>query len=325
MQGFAARRVDNGVVSVTIVPDLGAKLSSLRDLRSGREWLWVSDRLPFARHDSGAPYVEVADSGGWDECFPTVAPCGRVAGWDRSLPDHGEVWSRAWDVSVDIAADASAATVAASVTIDGSYTFGRTIAMRAGSARLDFSYRVEDLTGRDRPFIWSSHPLFAIEPGMGIELPEGCGVEVWSEAGGTAFAGAGTRAWPVRARVGEEEHLLTHVPPRGAGLAGKLWTRPLANGATAALHADDGSIRFLLGERLAQVGVWVNASGWTGIGGEPYFNLALEPCIGAQDSLLVAVAEEQCFAELPANGQVTWDMAVLLEAAVLELGRDDQG
>ncbi|MDP9381556.1 MAG: hypothetical protein M3Q29_15690 [Chloroflexota bacterium] len=34
----------------------------------------------------------------------------------------------------------------------------------------------------------------------------------------------------------------------------------------------------------------VRAGGWSGTGGQPYYNLALEPCIGAQDSLQEAVS-----------------------------------
>ncbi len=98
-------------------------------------------------------------------------------------------------------------------------------------------------------------------------------------------------------------------------VAAKLWTRPLGPGASAALHAADGSIRFVLGDGVDQYGLWFNADGWTGIGGAPYYNLALEPCIGAQDTLFDAVEVERLAPTLPGNGFATWSLTVTLEAS----------
>ena len=36
---------------------------------------------------------------------------------------------------------------------------------------------------------------------------------------------------------------------------------------------------------VPQVGVWINCRGWAPPGRTPYYNLALEPCIGAPDRL----------------------------------------
>ena len=38
-------------------------------------------------------------------------------------------------------------------------------------------------------------------------------------------------------------------------------------------------------EEVPQVGVWINCRGWAPPGRAPYYNLALEPCIGAPDRL----------------------------------------
>jgi len=75
IQGFEALTVSNDVLSLTIVPDLGGKITSIRDLRTGREWLWTSDELPYRRLSYGASYLRQADTGSWDDCFPTVAAC----------------------------------------------------------------------------------------------------------------------------------------------------------------------------------------------------------------------------------------------------------
>src|SRR5215471_9935677 len=75
LEGFEAVVVDTGALSLSVVPALGGKVSSLRDLRNGREWMWRHPRLPYRAGDPAASYVATADTGGWDECFPSVAPC----------------------------------------------------------------------------------------------------------------------------------------------------------------------------------------------------------------------------------------------------------
>ena len=76
VSGFPAIALRSEELEVVVVPTLGMKLTNLRRLR-GREWLWRNDQLPLALPKHGASYGETADSGGWDECFPTVAESGR--------------------------------------------------------------------------------------------------------------------------------------------------------------------------------------------------------------------------------------------------------
>src|SRR5690349_24928658 len=95
--GFPAVALRNDEIEVVAVPTVGMKLTHLRKLR-GREWLWRNPELPLALPKPGASFVDTADSGGWDECFPTVGPSpmpGAPAG-APALPDHGELWSADW-------------------------------------------------------------------------------------------------------------------------------------------------------------------------------------------------------------------------------------
>lgn len=70
------------------------------------------------------------------------------------------------------------------MAVDGSYRFRRMLTLQAGGADLEVAYRLEDLIGHDRPYIWSAHPLFAVEPAMGIELPSDSAIRVWRTADG---------------------------------------------------------------------------------------------------------------------------------------------
>src|SRR3954467_8651890 len=101
VSGFPAVALRSPFIELVAVPALGMKLTNLRRL-AGREWLWRSDQIPLAPPKPGSSYVDTADSGGWDECFPTVGACpipGAPPGKSQ-LPDHGELWSAAWTSSV---------------------------------------------------------------------------------------------------------------------------------------------------------------------------------------------------------------------------------
>ncbi|MEN8172470.1 MAG: hypothetical protein ABFS03_06270, partial [Chloroflexota bacterium] len=39
--------VNTGALSLGLIPELGGKINSLKDLRTGREWLWSNPRLSF--------------------------------------------------------------------------------------------------------------------------------------------------------------------------------------------------------------------------------------------------------------------------------------
>jgi hypothetical protein len=65
---------------------------------------------------------------------------------------------------------------------------------------------------------------------------------------------------------------------------------------------------------LPQIAFWMNLGAWAGDGGAPYYNLGLEPCIGAQDSLAEAVTERNLFATLPPCESRAWWLEIELTA-----------
>jgi hypothetical protein len=96
IQGFDALQLAHRGARVRVIPELGGKIASLE--LGGREWLWTSDVLPYRAPVDGTSYVETADSGGYDECFPAVGACTIPRGIPRwggiALPDHGELWAQ---------------------------------------------------------------------------------------------------------------------------------------------------------------------------------------------------------------------------------------
>src|SRR6266481_4178400 len=97
-QGFEVFILSNQEVELAVVPELGARIISLKDLRTGREWLWHPTKgLKLFRNRAGENF-ESSPLVGMDECLPTIAPCC----WrGRDLPDHGEVWATNWSLDLE--------------------------------------------------------------------------------------------------------------------------------------------------------------------------------------------------------------------------------
>lgn len=311
VQGFAALTLSNGLISLTYLPELGGKISSLKDLRSGREWLWTNAALKYRKLPYGTSYVADADTGGWDECFPTVTACNypRRPFTGTPLPDHGEIWPRRWQTEVVDGMNGLRGSVRGTAL---PYEFERTVTLLPGAPLVRLDYRVRSLTDEDLVFIWSAHPLFAIEPGMEVALPAGAEVNCFSSLPDGFLAKDARLDWPAQVEHSGRDLDLSVMPPHDTGVACKLWSNPLSDG-WAALRAPDGELRFDFDPQLVpQVGIWLNAGAWSGAGGEPYYNLGLEPCIGAQDSLAEAVDVYGQHAVLPGRGERCWWLEVRL-------------
>ncbi len=314
-EGLEVVRMSNGLVSLTLMPGLGGKLSSLRDLRNDREWLWRHPRMPYRSLPHGSSYIHEADTGGWDECFPSVAPCSYPAEpWaGAAIQDHGELWSQPARLQLrHLGAAVALETTWRGVALP--YSFSRAVRLAADSPRLRVDYRVVSHSDAPLPFIWSAHPLIAIEPGMELRTPPGARFN----CNGTSPPGltdslAGL-PFPLTAQMPGGPLSLERLPAPEAALSMKLWSDPLAEG-WAALTARDGALRMSwdVGE-LPQLALWLNLGAWAGDGGTPYYNLGIEPCIGAQDSLATAVTERNMYATLPPRGARSWRLEVELTA-----------
>src|SRR6185437_8390562 len=186
---FGSAELRAGATRVVVVPALGGKIIAME--LGGREWLWRS-RARAARPADGASYRDTGDTGGIDECFPTVAPCVLPTGVARygglALPDHGELWSQPSTFALDTRDDG----VYASCAWHGrrmAYRFVRTIVARA-SAQVEIRYAVTNDGRAPLPFVWSSHAAFPLDKDTRVVLPESTRVRVWAEQG-IALGGPG--------------------------------------------------------------------------------------------------------------------------------------
>jgi galactose mutarotase-like enzyme len=286
------------------------KLTNLRRL-DGREWLWRSDQIPLAPPKPGTSYVETADSGGWDECFPTVGPCpilGAPPG-TPPLPDHGELWSAPWSSSVYDGADGTTLAGSARGTAFP-YEFHRQITQDPAEPVVRFRYLLRHTGDKPFPWIWSAHPLLNVQPGSVLELPGVTQVKVAAVHGRDDLSENDVVSWP--GAIGGTSDRFTF--PTDGSWAAKLFGDLAGEGRMILTDPRRGERLEMVvrTDQVPQVGVWINCRGWAPPGRTPYYNLALEPCIGAPDRLDVAIGEWHSAQTLHPGEERSWSVDVRL-------------
>jgi len=275
-QGFEVYTLSNQEVELAVVPELGARIISLKDLRTGREWLWhpAGGRMLF-RNRAGDSFAS-SPLIGVDECLPTIAPCS----WqERDLPDHGEVWAAAWTLDFEAWERGLLRT---SVRLEISpFDFERTIELQENKVLL--SYLLNNRAAEEEHYLWAMHPLVRLQIGDQLELP------------------ASTRAL-LNGATWVDAVDSTH--PKGN--CEKIFAWPVSEGQVAINNPETGD-RFEFvwdaGENNT-LGLWLNRGGWHG-----HHHFALEPANGEPDVLTAAAQHKRCGA-VPPHGPVTWQVCI---------------
>lgn len=255
-------RIGNARLNLTLSPDYGARVQTLTDKLTGREWLVTGPDSPQTAED--AVYGS-AEAIGWDECFPTVGVC-EHPGWQGRLRDHGALWGRPW--AVDLATDDCIETRFET----DRFRFLRRLTATGASILAD--YVVTNLGAAPLPYLWSQHCLLAARPGDRIILN---GAERLLDAG---------RPFPWPHHPARD---LTHVGAPDDGFALKAYS-DTPHLASAGIEGPDGGIR-LDWDDLPAFGLWLSYGGWPET--NPVQQVALEPTTAAADDLTGAEARGQ--------------------------------
>lgn len=269
----------NDDLEISLVPELGAKIISLINRRTGREWMWSpgAERKLF-RNQLGDDFA-ASTLIGWDECLPTVALCWHQ---DRHLPDHGEVWSVPWTIDLD---GWRRGRLKTAVKLPVSpLDFERTLDLRGNVVHL--RYQLTNRSAMAEQFLWAMHALAPVCSGDALELT----VEARQQLGSPAWL-AGLNLETMRPAC-----VKTYAGPLRDGRAA------IGNSATGdrlTIHWD---------ARLNDtLGIWLTRGGWHG-----HHHVALEPSNGCPDDLATAVARRRC-GNIPANGTLHWEVMMQID------------
>ncbi len=269
-------------LELSVVPALGANIVSLRSVPSGREWIWHSPDGPGSL--TGAA-----------ECIPTIAPC-TVNG--RALPDHGEAWTPAWEVDEE-AFEKGSITTSVRLPISG-LELTRSIRLDDGVAL--FEYRVVNTASEPTPYLWAFHPLFVIETGDRVELPESIrSVRQGVSQGYPELASAAVWNWPeplpgLRLDVIDSARRPASYAKLFADFSQTTegWAALCRGNERVELRFDPGVIPHL--------GLWFTNGGWHG-----FHHMAIEPTTHMTDSLVDAAADP-----LAPAGERRWHFQIVM-------------
>ena len=275
-QDFAVYVLSNREAEVAVVPELGARVISLKNRRTGREWMWhPAGGLNLFQNRPGDDFSN-GPLAGMDECLPTIEHCV----WrGRRLPDHGEVWTAAWDVDGEAW---KSGLIKTSVSLNISpLDFDRTIELDENEIRL--AYRLVNRSSAPEYFIWAMHPLLRLQPDDRLELPPS------------------TRA--LMNGKGWIDALDSAIP---MGDSSKVLAGPLKEGF-AAIHSgrtgDRVEFEWIPDENNG-LGLWLTRGGWHG-----HHHFAIEPTNSGVDALTTAVARQWC-GMLHGAASIMWQVRI---------------
>lgn len=243
----------------------GGRWTSL--VTDGREWLWhnpdTATREARQRVVLGDAFV---DAGGGEECLPTV----------RGVPDHGDVWSRPWQVDGDTMRVATE-----------EFTLSRTVTHESGRLVVDF-----EVTGRPHArLVHATHLLLDLGQDARLELD---GTFPFCPADGSPWWD-----WPMAdgvdvSRLGPDD-----------GTA-ECWVLP----GVRHCRVLDGEVLDLAWQRtddgVGDLGLmlWRNLRGWPD--GAPYRSIGVEPMLGNG----AGWDDPASCADLGPSGRARWRLVV---------------
>jgi galactose mutarotase-like enzyme len=295
--GFSARRLSNAFLSVDVVPELGARMVSLKNIRSGREWCWNPDEsMQLFANDYGDSFAE-SPNVGFDECFPTIEACE----WQgRRLPCHGEVWSVPWKLDEQAW---ERGIISTTVTCRQSpFELNRQLSLRGNQVHLN--YLLRNKGEQPEAYLWAFHPMMRVNSDDRLELPEEVRIlQVEGARGVPENAPESDWSWP-SPFAGFELDRFELGANESASVKG--FTGKLKESAARIASQANGEYFEISWEAEPNpfLGVWINRGAYQGF----QYVAALEPTNGQTDFL----SKHHMPRLLSAGAQCSWSITITL-------------
>lgn len=158
--------LENEMLRVVIIPELGAKIWELHYKPRAKQLLWQNSRLKPRR----LPFHSVYDDtffGGWDELYPNDMP-EMIRG--EAEPDHGEIWTLPWSYAFEHTTDDEITLHLWVETPISPSRIEKWITIKSGEAKLRFRHKITNIGQNEQPFIWKLHAAMAIDESSRIDL-----------------------------------------------------------------------------------------------------------------------------------------------------------
>jgi galactose mutarotase-like enzyme len=276
-----------GECAVTMLPRFGGKIASIR---IGELELLQQSLAPIAPRTRTMAFDE-GDASGWDECLPSVAACAvKTEAGTAKIPDHGDLWRVEWQQMVREAHSVTYRGECFSLPLQLERTL--TLTKRSSGWTLSLDYSVTNLSSERVPWSWAAHPLFAVQEGDRIVLPESISsLRLEGSGGGRLGKGGDSVPWPMARLVSGDTTNLSVAEPPKSGIGDKLFAGPLnATENWCALERPSAGLRIRIAfdiEATPYLGLWICYGGWPDKPGPKQVCVAMEPATAPVDSLAV--------------------------------------
>lgn len=274
LDGLRLLQLENDWLSLSILPEVGAKILTLFDKQSGRQILWENPRIRPQSYPIDANFDNYW-CGGWDDAYPTADAC--VHGGEP-FPNLGELRSLHWQVE-ELTADATNATAKLSA-------YGPISAIKATKTilltgqELQMSFAIESLSPIPLDFLWGTHPAFAVEAGTQLIIPARTGIVAQSNH--PSLGAPGDRySWPFLNGTD-----MSIVPDVSAGINCGHYATGLEDGWFAIETRGHGILFEFPLETCPYLWLWLVYGGWRG-----YHSVVVEPWTGYPVNLVQAFEE----------------------------------
>jgi galactose mutarotase-like enzyme len=326
-----------GTCAVTILPHLGGKIASIR---IGEQELLQHPLAKYAARSRTMSF-DASDASGWDECLPSVAPCTvETPGGTLSIPDHGDLWRVEWE-SLDPgqrtrdqrlgngrfrdqfqadAGDGPQTLRGECFSLPLSLERKVTLTEASNGWRINLDYSVTNLSAEPTPWSWAAHPLFAVDEGDRIVLPDSIKTLRLEGSRGDRLGKSGDQvSWPVTTLADGSHCDLSVARPAESEIGDKLFAGPLKNAQDwCVLERPKAGVRIKVGldvEATPYLGLWICYGGWPERPGAKQMCVAMEPATAPVDSLADIGPWSRV---LPAGDCFSWFMDVEIEIMLKE-------
>jgi hypothetical protein len=267
-------RIENDFLRVDVAPSVGGRIVNLVEKSSGYQFLWHNAALKLEKLEPGDEY-DPNFYGAIDELIPNDIP-EVINGIE--CPDHGELWTAALDHQID----GGTLVLSGTLPIFG-LRYERRMTLASDGPAIDFDYRIENVSGARREFLWKLHSALKIGAGDRILCPAGSAVV--GDPDYSRWSSTVPFAWP------NVEGQRANVVPAKDGTMDFLYLYDLEDGQIA-WESADGSLIFVYEFDL---NVFPYAWMFASFGGfDDHYMAILEPCTTMPISVNEAAKLGQC-------------------------------
>ena len=306
-----------GDCTVTVLPLFGGKIASIR---IGEQELLQQPLAPIAPRTRTMTFDE-GDASGWDECLPSVAACRvETEAGVAEIPDHGDLWRVQWEnrgqrSAIQDQADASVTLTGECFSLPLEFERRMHLEETKSGWHLRFQYKLINTSSKTVPWSWSAHPLFAVEAGDRVVLPESIkSLRLEGSEERRLGENGDAVAWPLATLASGRQVDLRIAESPDSGIGDKLFAGPLhASENWCALERPSARVRLRVtfdNATTPYLGMWICYGGWPERPGPKQMCVAMEPATAPVDSLAVTGPWSR---RLAPGERFSWPMEVDIE------------